>query len=184
MDRNYKFLKTGTLRVIFLLLLVFFIQSACCHNQVPVVVVREYDLRFGPESVPLNDNTRDALEKYIKAGGDKNKTGPIEFYLINKTFYKTLLTHFSRLDKKANVQDFFSKNKGLYRLNYQGFQEPIIYDIIDATQKRPASEKNFSPLAVSDGHLVWIFYRDENDNIIKLMLTLPYNKKIIHYRNN
>jgi hypothetical protein len=147
------------------------------------VVVREKVLRFGPVSLPLNEEIKKELNNYIRAGGDTRKPGPVAFFLTNKTFYSGLIDLLSREDKKIKIEDLFSKEKGIYKIAYKGFQAPIIYDIIDATRETP-NEGSFGPLAVSDGHLLWIFYRDANNNITELALTVPYKQEITQYDKN
>lgn len=149
-------------------------NNSYCIERGPEVVVREADLRFGPVPLPLDEKTRNELKNYIRSGGDKNKTGPIGFYLHKKESYEKLIDFLSR-KKEFQVSDIFTKMKGLYEVNprvSKWFKGPVVLSIIDATEKRPLSEKNFSPLAVSDGHLWWIFYRNEKHQIFQLKLTV------------
>lgn len=170
MKRNHNYLKIG---IIYFIILIFLIQTACSYKSVPVVVVREKVLRFGPAPVPLNEDDQRNLEKYIRVGGDIRRTELVDFYIENKTFYRGLLELFSRVDKKIKIKDFFSKEKEIYKVAYKGFQGPIVYDIIDATREKP-TERGFGPLAVSDGRLWWILYRDRDNTITGLVVTLPY----------
>ena len=170
MKRNHNYLKT---RIIYFLILIFLIQTACFYKLVPIVVVREKVLRFGPAPLPLNESDQRNLKKYIRAGGDIRETGPVDFYIENKTFYTGLLQLFSEEDKKIKIKDFFSMEEGIYKITYKGFQGPIVYDIIDATREKP-TERGFGPLALSDGHLWWIFYRNQDNIITGLVVTLPY----------
>jgi len=170
-------------RIIFFIILIFLIQAACTYKHIPIAVVREKVLRFGPVPLPLNENIKTGLTNYLKAGGDTRNPGPVDFFLANKTFYSGLLDLLSRQDKKIEIEDIFSKEKGIYKIAYKGFQAPIIYDLIDASRETP-DEGSFGPLAVSDGHLLWIFSRDENNNITGLMLTVPFRQEIIHYDKN
>jgi len=170
MKRKHNYLRV---RIIYFLILIFVIQTACLYKPVPIVVVREKVLRFGPAPLPLNQVDQRNLEKYIRAGGDIRRTDAATFYIKNKAFYTGLLEIFSRVDKKIKIKDFFSKEEGIYKIAHKGFQGPIVYDIIDATREKP-TERSFSPLAVSDGHLWWIFYRDRDNTITGLVVTLPY----------
>ncbi len=170
MKRNHNYLK---IRIVYFLILIFLIQTACSYRPVPIAVVREKVLRFGPAPLPLNESDQQDLKEFIRAGGDIRETDPADFYLENKTFYTGLLEHFSGEDKKIKILDFFSKEKGIYKIAYEGFREPIVYDIIDATREKP-TEGGFGPLAVSDGHLWWIFYRNQDNIITSLVVTLPY----------
>ena len=151
MKRNRNFLK---IRIIYFLILIFVIQTACLYKPVPIVVVREKVLRFGPAPLPLNEDDQKSLENYIRAGGDIRRTGLVDFYIEKKAFYTGLLELFSRVDKKIKIKDFFSKEEEIYQITYEGFQEPIVYDIIDATRETP-TERGFGPLAVSDGAVLW-----------------------------
>ena len=169
MKRN---LKDLNIRVVYFLILIFFIQTACCYKPVPTVVVREEVLRFGPVPLPLNEENQQKLEKYIKFGGDKRRTKTAPFYIENKAFYTGLFELFSRNDK-IKVKDIFAKEEGIYKIAYKGFQRPIVFNIIDATRKEPIT-RSFGPLAVSDGDLWWIFFRDEDNTITGLVVTLPY----------
>jgi hypothetical protein len=177
MKRKHNHLKV---RIIYVLVLIFLVQTACIYKHIPIVVVREKVLRFGPVPIPLNEEIKKELKNYIRTGGDTRNSGPVAFFLTNETFYSGLLDLLSRKDKKIEIENFFSKEKGIYKIAYKGFQAPIIYDIIDATMETP-NEGSFGPLAVSDGHLFWVFYRDENNNITELMVTVPFRQKIIHY---
>ena len=170
MKRNLNDLK---IRVVYFLILIFFIQTACLYKPVPVVVVREKILRFGPAPLPLNEGDQENLEDYIRDSGDTTGTASAAFYIENKAFYTALLELLSRDDKKIKIQDFFSEEEGIYKIAYKGFRKPIVYDIIDATRDTP-TEGSFGPLAVSDGHLWWIFYRDNDNTIISLVVTLPF----------
>lgn len=178
MKRKHNHLKA---RIIYVLILIFLVQTACTYKYIPLVVVREQVLRFGPVPLPLNEENKQKLMDYIKEGGDTRNTGPVAFFLTNEPFYSNLLELLSRKDKEIKIEDFFSKEKGIYKITYKGFQTPIIYDIIDATRETP-NEGNLGPLSVSDGHLMWIFYRDEKNNITGLMLTVPFRQKIIHFK--
>jgi hypothetical protein len=146
-----------------------------CIERGPVVVVREAGLRFGPVPLPLDEKTRNELKNYIRSGGDKSNTGPAGFYINKKKSYEELLEFLSSKGVYL-VNDIFTKKKMLYEVNTvvsKWFKGPVVLSIIDATQERPLSEKSFSPLAVSDGHLWWIFYRNKKNQIVQLKLTIP-----------
>jgi hypothetical protein len=166
------------LKVIGFILLILCIQSGSyksyCLEQGPVVVVREMDLRFGPVRLPLNEKTKNELKDYIRSGGDKRNTGPAPFYLHKKKSYEQLL-YFLSSKGLFRVSDIFTRKKELYQINprvSKWFRGPVVSSIIDATEKRPLSEKSYGPLAVSDGHLWWIFYRNKMDQIVRLKLTI------------
>jgi hypothetical protein len=145
-----------------------------------VVVVREADLRFGPVPLPLASETRDELMGYIKSGGDVLHTDPAPYYFKLKDFYTQLLDFLSSKDK-IKVGDLFTKVKGLYRVNPRAgrwFKGPVILGVIDATQKRPAAERGFGPLAVSDGNLWWIFYRGNKEQLGLVLVTVPVTGQI------
>ena len=132
------------------------------------------DLRFGPVPLPLNEKTKHELKNYIRSGGDKKNPGPVPFYLQKKKSYEELLFFLSSKGM-FRVSDIFTMQKGLYQVNprvSKWFKGPVVLSIIDPTQKRPSSEKSFGPLAVSDGHLWWIFYRNKNNQIVRLKLTV------------
>jgi hypothetical protein len=180
MKRKSNYLKV---RIIYFLLLIFLVQIACLYKQVPIVVIREKVLRFGPVPLPLKEQIKKELKNYIMAGGDTRNSGPVAFFLTNETFYSGLLDLLSRKDKKIEIEDLFLIEKGIYKIAYKGFHKPIIYDVIDATREKPI-EESFGPIAMSDGYLLWIFYRDKNNNITELVLTVPYRQEIIHYGKN
>jgi hypothetical protein len=124
--------------------------------------------------LPLNEKTKNELRDYIRSGGDKKNTGPVGFYLHKKKSYEELLDFLSG-KKKFQVSDIFTKKKGLYEVNprvTKWFKGPVVLSITDATEKRPLSEKAFSPLALSDGYLWWIFYRNEKNRIVRIKLTV------------
>jgi len=161
-----------------LILLILCIQSgfykSYCIEREAVVVVREMDLRFGPVPLPLDEKTKNDLKNYIKSGGDIKNPGPANFYLQKRKSYEALLFFLSRKEL-FRVSDIFTRQKGLYQVNprvSKWLKGPVVLSIIDATQKRPASEKSFGPLAVSDGHLWWIFYRNKKNQIVRLKLTV------------
>ncbi|MGD2091031.1 MAG: hypothetical protein PVH61_32955 [Candidatus Aminicenantes bacterium] len=171
------------IRVVYVLILIFIIQTACTYQQIPLVAVREKVLCFGPVPIPLNEEIKKDLETYIRAGGDTRNSGPVAFFLTNKTFYSGLIDLLSGEDRKIKIEDLFLKDNGIYKIAYKGFQPPIIYDVIDARRETP-NEGEGGPFAVSDGHLIWIFYRDEHNNITELVLTVPFRDKITHYDKN
>ena len=165
------------LKVFGLILLIFcihgdFYKGYCTEkNQ---VVVSGMDLSFGPVPLPLNEKTKSDLKNYIRSGGDKRNTGPVAFYIHKKKLYEELLSFLSSKEK-YDVRDIFAIKKGLYKVNpgvSKWFKGPVVLSIIDATQKRPLSEKSFSPLAVSDGQLWWIFYRNKQNQIVQIKLTI------------
>lgn len=167
------------LKTICLILLVFFllggIEESYCQGTGEFVVVREADLRFGPVSIPLNEKTKNELKNYIKSGGDKKNRGPVAFFLYKRKAYEGLLAFLARKGQ-IKISDIFAERKGLYKVSPRAkkwFQGPVVLSIIDATRKRPLSEKSHGPLAVSDGNLWWIFYRNKNNRIIELQLTIP-----------
>ncbi len=166
------------LKVIGFILLILCIQGGSyksyCIEQGLEVKVREMNLTFGSVPLPLDEKTRNELKNYLRSGGDKRNTGPVPIYLHKKKSYEELLDFLSSKGM-FNVRDIFTINKGLYRLNHRGrkwFNGPVVLSIIDATEKRPLSEKSFGPLAVSDGHLWWIFYRNKTNQIVRLKLTV------------
>jgi hypothetical protein len=165
-------------KVIGFILLILCIQGGfykCyCIEKGPVVAVREMELCFGPVPLPLNEKTKNELRDYIRSGGDIRNTGPAGFYLHKKKAYERLI-YFLASKGMFQVSDLFTMKKGAYQVNprvSQWFKGPVVLSIIDATQKRPLSEKSFGPLAVSDGYLWWIFYRNEKNQIVRLKLTI------------
>jgi hypothetical protein len=181
MNINRHILKTT---IIYSLLLLFLLPTACTHKPFPLVVVREKVLRFQAGSLPLQDEAKNALNKYLQSGGDLRKTGPVDFYLKNERFYTGLLDLLSVTGRAIKVTDLFSQEKGIYKIAYNGFKAPVVYDIIDATRETPAAEGSFGPLAVSDGHLWWIFFRDRDNTLTGLIVTVPYHQEIDHFGEN
>ena len=181
MPNNRKF---SNVRLLGLILVIFWFQGSFainyCLERGPVVVVREADLRFGPVPLPLTEETRKGLMKYIKSGGDILYTDPAPYYFKLKESYAQLLDFLSGKDR-ITVGDLFTTVKGIYRVNTgarRWFKGPVVLDIIDATQKRPAAERSFGPLAVSDGNLWWIFYRGNKDQIGLVLVTAPVSGQI------
>ena len=149
-------------------------------ESVQVVVVREADLRFGPVPLPLTQETRNRLLRYIKSGGDIMHTDPAPYYNEHETSYTQLLDFLSSKDK-ISVGDLFTNTRGIYSIKPNAdrwFKGPVVSNIIDATQKRPARQKSTGPLAISDGNLWWIFYRGHKDQIGLLLVTAPVNGQI------
>ena len=181
MNIKRHFSKTG---IIYFLLLLLLLPPACIHKPFPLVVVREKVLRFRAEPLPLNDETKEALKNYLKSGGDTRKTGPVDFYIKNERFYTGLLDLLSVNDRPIKVADLFSQVNGIYKIAYSGFQNPVFYDIIDATRETPAAEESFGPLAVSDGHLWWIFSRDNHNILTGLIVTVLIDQGISHFGEN
>jgi hypothetical protein len=168
----------SVMKVIGFILLIFCIQGGFyegyCIEKGPVAVVREMDLCFGPVPLPLNEKTKNELRDYLRSGGDKRNTGPAGFYLHKKKAYEELI-YFLSSKGMFRVSDLFTMKKGLFQVNpgvSQWFKGPVVLSIIDATEKRPLSETGFGPLAVSDGYFWWIFYRDEENQIVRLKLTI------------
>lgn len=173
------------LKVIGFILLILCIPGisyySYCIEQGPVaVVVREMDLSFGPVPLPLNKKTKSELKNFIRSGGDKRNTGPAPFYPHKKKSYEDLL-YFLSSKGMFRVSDIFTekkgKKKGLYQVNpgvSRWFRGPVALTIIDATRKRPWTESSYGPLAVSDGHLWWIFYRNKKGQIYQLKLTQTF----------
>lgn len=167
-----------TLKVIGFILLILCVQSgfykSYCIERGPVVVVREMDLCFGPVRLPLNEKTRNELKNYIRSGGDKRNTEPAAFYLHKKKSYEALF-YFLSGKGMFRVSDIFVMKKGFYNVNprvSKWFGGPVVLSITDATRKRPWSESSYGPLAVSDGHFWWIFYRNKENQIVRLKLTV------------
>lgn len=165
-------------KVIGFILLSFCIQGGFyeCYGieKGPVAVVREMDLCIGPLPLPLNEQTKNELRDYLRAGGDKKNTGPAGFYLHKKKAYEELISFLSGKGM-FQVSDLFTMKKGLFQVNprvSRWFKEPVVLSIIDATEKRPSSEKGIGPLAVSDGYFWWIFYRNEENQLVRLKLTI------------
>jgi hypothetical protein len=101
MKRQHNHLKV---RIIYVLVLIFLVQTACIYKHIPIVVVREKVLRFGPVPIPLNEEIKKELKNYIRTGGDTRNSGPVAFFLTNETFYSGLLDLLSRKDKKEYIK--------------------------------------------------------------------------------
>jgi len=179
--------------VIGFILLILCIQGGSyqcyCMEKGSVAVVREMDLCFGPVPLPLNEKTKKELRDYLRSGGDKRNTGPAGFYLHKREFYEELIFFLSRKEEDKNremfrVGDLFTMGKGFYQVNRElsrWFKGPVVLSIIDATEKRPLSEQSFGPFAVSDGYFWWIFYRNEQNQLVRLKLSIRQDPDQMKY---
>jgi len=172
-------------RIAALTLLIIFVYGGCCTKSIPVVVIREFDLRSDLFSLPLSAGDRKTLDDFLKRGGDREVTGPIGFY--DESFYSGLLGILSD-DDKVEMNDLFIRVNGVYEMKdsvKKWFSKGPIYGVIDTREKRP-SVKSTRPFSLFDGNLWWVFYREDNDLVWlkKVLVTVPLQKKIKHYDGN
>lgn len=178
----FKNQKLSRVQLVFFILLITFIYSNCC-KQPAVVVVRESDFRLGPIPLPLDDNEKKDILKFLLKGGDHEQENIV--YPRAKKKYKELLELLSQEDflNSKNFEKKGEKGKITERLK-QWFKNRIVYTIIDATKDHPPIRK---PISMTDGTFWWVFYRSkEKDDegyfaIIKLLITLRITKELEHF---
>jgi hypothetical protein len=162
-------------QTVFFILLVIFIYSSCHKNRPIFVAVRESDFRFGPILLPLTDAAKKNLTLFLVKGGDHNVCDYVDPGAPKR--YEGLLTLLSDdefLNNANNLKlDAEKKSVKISRRLKKWFRDPIVYQIVDATQKRPPL---VNPISISDGTFWWVFYRAEDSSgtfrIEKLLVTL------------
>jgi len=176
---------SSNIKIVVLTLLIIFVYGSCCSKSVPVIVIREFDLRSDLFSLPLSESDKEALNKYLKNGGDREAAGPVGFY--NDAFYSGILGILSD-DDKIEMNDLFVQVNGVYKMKdsvKKWFSKGPIYGVVDTREKRP-SLKSTRPFSLFDGYLWWVFYRENGDLIWikKVLVTVPIRGKISHYGGN
>jgi len=169
-------------RVILLLVLAIFVYVGCCSKPTPIVVIRGSDLRSDLLSIPLSEVDRNALNDYLKKGGDRENEDTVSFY--NEAFYKGLLDLLSNGEKIEMIDLFYRDSKGQWRLKEsvkQWFKRPAVYGVYDSRCKRP-SLKTTRPFSLFDGHFWWVFYRKSGDSkwIREVLVTVPVKGVVPH----
>lgn len=182
MNNNRNF---NSIKVIVFVLLVIFIYGGCSSQCIPVVVIREFDLRSDLFSLPLSEADKTELDDFLKRGGDREIVGPVGFY--NEDFYSGIIGILSD-DEKIEMNDLFVQENGVYKMKdslKNWFSMGPIYGVVDTREKRP-SVSSTRPFSLFDGHLWWVFYREkeEPDWIKKVLVTVPIKEKINHYSEN
>jgi hypothetical protein len=169
-------------RVILLLVLAIFVYIGCCCKPTPIVVIRGSDLRSDLLPLPLSEVDRNALNDYLKKGGDRENEDTVTFY--SETFYKGVLDLLSNDDKIEMDDLFVHEPSGQWKLKdavKQWFKRPAVYGVYDSRCKRP-SLKTTRPFSLFDGHFWWVFYRESGDSkwLRKVLVTVPVSGAVPH----
>lgn len=174
--------------VFILLFLAQFILISGCQSprhSIPFVIIREDVFRFGPADLPLNDADKKTIFSFLQKGGNWGSLDLVDFDAPKH--YSGLLDllsdvnflhsqHFRKKDKIDEISTTLEK----------WFHNPIIYQLIDATQKQPPIH---NPMSMSDGKYWWVFYmqKDTSGNdglrVNRLMITASLSKTMKHYDN-
>ncbi|MCP5102840.1 MAG: hypothetical protein GY950_05660 [bacterium] len=174
-NRNLSKLEAALILILMLLTL-----YTGCGKATAFVVVRESDFRLGPVTLPLADTQKKEILVFLVKGGDHAQENIVEPKAKKK--YKDLLELLSK--KKFLVSSNFVKDGKIDNVSpklEQWFGSPIVYQLIDATQKRPPVT---NPLCMTDGKYWWVFYRwkekgnDADYTITKLLITLRISKDL------
>lgn len=169
-------------KVTFLAFIVIFVFTSCAaKHQADFVPVRESDFRFGPVSLPLTEDSKKELNLFLIKGGDNS----IEDYVDPKApkRYEGLVDLLSDSEFLEDSRNFrLKKEKKTTKISKQleqWLRSPIVYQIVDATKKRPPL---INPISISDGTYWWVFYRTEDGDggfkIFKLLVTLAVSREI------
>ncbi len=154
------------------------VYTGCAYHtkQIPIVVIRESQLRTDKMELPLTAESKMKLVEYLKKGGDWDIPDRSPYY--KKDFYEMLLGFLDDDDPKIEMTDLFTKDTKegwvLTKDTAKCFKRPPIYGVVDSCLKRP-NLSSYKPFSLFDGHLWWVFYRDENEfNWIHFVqVTLP-----------
>ncbi|MFC2141997.1 hypothetical protein ACFLR7_03585 [Acidobacteriota bacterium] len=169
------------LRFIIFLFLILFIYSNCYTKFTPTfVAVRESDFRFGPVDLPLDEADKDALLLFLAKEGDNSISDIVDYTAPQK--YAGLLVLLVDGDFVADAENFkLQDKKPTVKISAEleeWFDNPIVYQIVDATKKRPPS---VNPISVSDGLFWWVFYRESDGSggfkVVRLLVTLDVMRK-------
>jgi len=170
-----------------LLVLILFVYLNCCYRYEPsFVAVRESDFRFGPVSLPLNQENRTELNLFLVKGGDKSISDYVDPMAPKR--YAGLLDLLSNSEFLKDYKNFAlegqRKTTKISKVLKQWLRDPIVYQIVDATQKRPPL---VNPISITDGSYWWVFYRmkdtEDHYKIVELLVTLSPTREIEHFQN-
>jgi hypothetical protein len=167
--------------IIIVTVLGIIVYTGCVYNakQIPIVVIRETQLRTCKMVLPLNGESKKKLVEYLKKGGDWEIPDISPYY--KKDFYDRLLGLLDDDDSKIEMTDLFTKEtKEVWVLKedtakcFRSFRKYPIYGVVDSCLERP-NLFSYKPFSLFDGHLWWVFYRDEGDPnwIHFVQVTLP-----------
>jgi hypothetical protein len=174
-------------RNLLILSIVLVLVSSCSTKyNTAFVVVREADFRVGPVSLPLNQEDKEKIELFLLKGGDnsiQDFVEPSANIMFQELFEKLADPGFLMIDNFRNPGEI-DKVSEIMRT---WFEEPIVYQLIDATQKRPPL---INPICMTDGRYWWVFYMGHNGGagggfrIKKLLVTVSPSKILDHYGEN
>jgi len=149
----------------------------------PCAVVREADFRCGPVDLPVTAESRNKISTFLHRGGDWSKQDLVDRKAVK--YYEGLIELLSDANflRSGNFRD----EKAIDQVSAQlkpWFHNPIIYQLVDATQERPLAP---APICMNDGKYWWIFYTgrrlaDTGDlEITKVLISTPFARMIEHY---
>ncbi len=170
-----------------ILFCLFFLESGCQAPKysIPFITVREADLRYGPIDLPLDKKNREKILSFLQRGGNWGNQDLVDYEAP---------THYSGLLDLLSNPDF------LYSHNFRNrtqideisptlqpwFHNPIIYQIIDASQDRPPVH---NPISISDGKYWWVFYthkdtpESDDSKVVRLTITASLSKSMKHFED-
>ena len=169
------------------LLGLLFLETGCetLSHSIPFITVREADLRHGPVDLPLSDAERQMILSFLQRGGNWGTQDVVD---------SNAPTHYSELLDLLCDPAFLSSHNFRNETKIdeisptmkKWFFNPIIYQIIDATKKRPPTH---NPMGMSDGKYWWIFYTEKSttdpyeSRITRMVITASLTKSMVHYKN-
>ena len=149
----------------------------------PCAIVREAGFRCGPVDLPLTAESRKKISTFLQRGGDWNNQDLLDLNALK--YYDGLFELLS--DAQFLRSGNFRNEKTIDQVSAQlepWFHNPIIYQLVDATQKQPLVP---APICMNDGKHWWIFYTgrrltDTGDlEITKVLINAPLSRTIEHY---
>lgn len=176
-------LKTG---FIVFILVILFIYAGCKSNptySISFITVRGANFRVGPLKLPLEKEGEKAILSFLARGGVRSindfvDAGAEQHY---KELFKLLA------DEKFLYTSKFRKEGKIDEVSAaltKWFYKTIIYQLIDATKKKPLSP---NPMCMTDGKYWWVFYLDSKKQekgdfkVIELLVTAAPSKHLKHY---
>jgi len=170
------------------LLLVLYIcifVTPSCHRfaQLLFVAVRESDFRIGPFELPLNEDSKKAITNFLARSGDNAISDIVEpAALESYSELLDLLSTDSFVEKANNLRSKRSSDTAKIADSLKEWlRNPIVFQVVDATQKRP---EIINPFAISDGQFWWIFYREGDEisgyKLARLLVTVDIRRILKH----
>jgi len=180
-------MKATFFAAIIILFGVLFLVPGCetPSHSIPFITVREADLRYGPVDLPLSEADRKMILSFLQRGGNWGTQDVVDSHA--PSHYSGLLDLLSK-PEFLSTHNFRNESKidEISPAMDKWFFNPIIYQIIDATKKRPPTH---NPMGMSDGRYWWIFQTKKSttdpieSKITSLVISASLSKAMVHYEN-